>query len=743
MTPATLVLVAALTQLPTPTFTPPQPGEEIHVSAGSQSQLAGGWVLLSDYVVIEYPGGRIQADSVQYNQETGDVVAEGNVVLESGQTVVTGSMLEFDLHEGVGIVHDAVGWTVQDVEFRGRTVEKIGVDKYRLTDGELTSCYQPLPIWRVKWSKAVIREDETAQMWNTVVQFKKMPAAYAPYVVFPIKDERSTGFLMPQISSSRRRGFSGSAAFFWAIARNQDALFELDWSEDEVAFAPTYRYIINDQARGEFSGRWTELNQDGSRRREQEARLYHDQRFGADWRWVADIDYTSSIDFTRQSSTNPSAATRQSIQSETWLQKSWGTRTFTARARDREWEERDEYKRLLPELELRQRSTQVRDWPMYWSYEVSLAGISQAADFLPASGGAPFRAEPSYERLNLSPELRFPFSNLSWLEVVPRLSLQETLYTAHLDPDEPEIVDDLLNRESGELALDIRGPKLERFYGLSRLPGKRKFHHLIEPEVSWQYVPDVTDAELAIRFDGIDSVRRTFDPRVPGRDIDLNVLNFGVVNRLFSKKIAEPGEEEGNSRELIFWSLRSSYQVNSFRDVNLAGREERTRFADINSTLRWRPSERASIDLINRYSVVADDLTSWSLRSSFQWGTTVQAPWPWTDKDPRTCPTRHCLNLRYNKSRQPTLLTTAESVDLEATFSSPAERYSFSVDLRHDLLNSEIQIQEYVFRYRNQCLGTRLSYFWNRHGEREVLFTLSLRHVGDFLDFRSRQGRYR
>jgi LPS-assembly protein len=55
------------------------------------------------------------------------------------------------------------------------------------------------------------------------LDFKGVPLMYAPFITFPVGNERKSGFLFPTIGSSSRSGYSLSVPWYWNIAENYDA----------------------------------------------------------------------------------------------------------------------------------------------------------------------------------------------------------------------------------------------------------------------------------------------------------------------------------------------------------------------------------------------------------------------------------------------------------------------------------------------------------------------------------------
>jgi len=50
-----------------------------------------------------------------------------------------------------------------------------------------------------------------------------VPLFYAPYLTFPINDQRKTGFLTPGFGSDEESGNIFEIPWYWNIAKNQDA----------------------------------------------------------------------------------------------------------------------------------------------------------------------------------------------------------------------------------------------------------------------------------------------------------------------------------------------------------------------------------------------------------------------------------------------------------------------------------------------------------------------------------------
>ena len=85
------------------------------------------------------------------------------------------------------------------------TLNKIGDDDVRLKAATVTTCTQPVPYWSFSVSSATIRMENYARMWNVRVRASRVPFFYLPYLIWPIKQDRASGLLLPELQISQDR----------------------------------------------------------------------------------------------------------------------------------------------------------------------------------------------------------------------------------------------------------------------------------------------------------------------------------------------------------------------------------------------------------------------------------------------------------------------------------------------------------------------------------------------------------
>jgi LPS-assembly protein len=190
------------------------------------------WVDLSGRVTLVRPDITLIAASARFNHK-----------------LRTGSFV--DVH-GYARIHDspvdkgAFGGGEPDFSFTAKRVEKTGPDSYELEGATVTSCMQPIARWMLGGSSGSFVVGDHVSIRNAVLWVKGVPLLYVPFFRYPIsREERSTGFLMPSMGSNTVGGFSLSNAFFWAIARSQDATLFHDFypSGTTQGFGAEYRYM--------------------------------------------------------------------------------------------------------------------------------------------------------------------------------------------------------------------------------------------------------------------------------------------------------------------------------------------------------------------------------------------------------------------------------------------------------------------------------------------------------------------
>ena len=273
---------------------------------------------IGDVRIVQEDGQVLTADWVTFSAQTGVGVATGNVRMEDGDQVVEAEYMAVNLNTGVSMAGEA---TLDSSEpgliAEGRSIQRTGLNRYRIERGTLTACRCPpkasgesTPPWEVDVSEANVEIGGYGVARNLWFKTLGLPVVYLPWMIFPAKTERQTGFLIPSYSTSTRDGVEVELPFFWAAAENLNVLArprligrrgmkysvsyeylfgQSGWSEGGAAVLPSDNLVSRDDPETRYSSdRWAFW-------------LRHEQpvapgiRLGASIKRVSDNDYV--VDF--------------------------------------------------------------------------------------------------------------------------------------------------------------------------------------------------------------------------------------------------------------------------------------------------------------------------------------------------------------------------------------------------------------------------------------------------------------
>lgn len=205
-------------------------------------------------VVVRSGSQVLTADRARYNEKTGLIEVLGNVVLISNGDVLRAEEAVFDLQGQVGrITEGHIFLRANHYYISGESMEKTGPDTYVVKDCRVTTCDGVTPDWSITGSEVRITVEGYGTVKNAVFRIRGYPAFYLPYVIFPAKTKRQTGFLPPAIGYSDLRGAEAEVPFFWAISDQMDATFYERYMTDRGFMQGLeYRYVAEEASKGVF-----------------------------------------------------------------------------------------------------------------------------------------------------------------------------------------------------------------------------------------------------------------------------------------------------------------------------------------------------------------------------------------------------------------------------------------------------------------------------------------------------------
>ena len=619
---------------------------------------------------IDYRTYILRADQITYNADTGDSELEGHVVLDGGpyDEHVEASHGTYNVRTEVGTFYSAIGTvgfrtgksryvltTSNPFAFTGKIVEKHGPNHYLVRQGTVTTCELPHPDWLFSGNSIAVDVDSTAKIYNSDFRLLGVPVFYFPYVSYPVQKERHSGLLIPTFGTSSTKGYIAGESVYWVFNRSMDALVGADYyskrgflEHGEFRARPSdssylfFNYVgIADRGTG-----YPPQDQGG-----EDARFMAERPFGT-FRGVANVDYLSSFVFRIAFTDVYTQAIDSEVRSQIFLSNT--TNGFHFNALAERYQNFDicnpstetnagcteltqtELVRILhtPSFFISSEERQLGNTPLYWSFESAAEGLQRRE--------IGFRTAAVVGRFDLAPSLSMPLEWRGW-SFRPEVTLRDTFYTEQGTPaNSTTATDDNLNRKSLETSVELRPPALSRIFDRPWLG--RKWKHVIEPRMRYDYVTGVNNFADILRFDATDVLTNTneveyslvnrlyakrLDPNVKDCDVPgMSTLTIGGVPQVGAVPWEPPPTPEAQPcasgpREILSWEIGQKYFFDpTFGNALVAGeRNVFTTTADFTG-IAFLDSERRFAPLISRLRVETSPRTNteWDLDYDFKAG---------------------------------------------------------------------------------------------------------------------------
>jgi LPS-assembly protein len=546
--------------------------DEVTIHAVQQEK-DGAIYKLRGQAEIHYRTYILYANEITYNSTTGDTEVEGHVVLDGGpyDEHVEASHGTYNIRTQVGTFYNVIGTagfrlrrsgyvltTSNPFAFTGKVVEKHGPDHYLVRQGTVTTCELPRPKWQFEASRITVDVDGTAKIYNSAFRVGGVPVFYFPFATHPVqKLLRQSGLMIPSFGNSSRKGTIIGESVYWAINRSMDATLGAEyyskrgWSQrgefrarpSDTSFIAFNYFGVLDRGIGD-----PVQNQGG-----EDAHFNAEGHFGHNFRGVANVDYLSSFVFRIAFTEIYTQAVNSEVKSQIFLSNSTNGFHYNVLAeRYQNFEvcippllpetgpcatlSQTELVRILhtPSFFLSGSERKLGNTPLVWSFQSAAEGLQRrdlrVDSLIPPIVG--FRTGALVGRFDLAPSIAMPLHWKGW-SIRPELTLEDTFYTqrfnAELAKTTQRSEDSVLNRKSLEAAFDLRPPALSRVFERPWLG--RKWKHVIEPRIRYDYVTGVNNFADILRLDAHDILTNT------------NEVEYSVINRLYAKRV-NPDEDD-------------------------------------------------------------------------------------------------------------------------------------------------------------------------------------------------------
>jgi LPS-assembly protein len=225
----------------------------IFLRAGEVGGVANEFVEASGKVELRTRSETVLADWLRYDFDRDEIWGKGNVTLRRGIDWITGPEIRFRRETETGfftspryfIGENGGHGSASEIRF-------VGADQFEVSDARYTTCTAPNNDWYIRTGELEI---DKARMvgtgHNATVVFLDVPILYAPWIEFPLSNERKSGFLTPTLGSSGLRGFDASLPYYFNLAPNYDAtVTPRIMTKRGMQIGTQFRYLFDSGAGG-------------------------------------------------------------------------------------------------------------------------------------------------------------------------------------------------------------------------------------------------------------------------------------------------------------------------------------------------------------------------------------------------------------------------------------------------------------------------------------------------------------
>jgi LPS-assembly protein len=669
-------------------------------------------IIAFEDVEVHYKDIIVFADRAQVDVKTKDVFAEGHVSIQLPSEVIDCERILFNLDTGLGKFENALGRIQPSVLYEAGSVERKADNLYSLVKAQFTSCTQPVPRWKFSFSRANIKKDDYVEMWGALFSIKRIPIFYLPYMRYPLGQERSTGFLTPQIGYSQVKGFSFSEDFFWVISRNMDATFNLDYyAAKGIGAGVEYRYLFSQGTGGALNLYYFLFkNQPGQARPENAyiVRWNHNQLLPGGFSFVANVDYQNSFEFLREFDNNFRRALTFNRSSQVYISRSWSPFNLNIRASRFETSfplasgaaADSIVTTYLPEVNFDSFKMKIFS-PLYFSFSSSFTSWQYGWE-------TQYRTHSQLhnQEFTLNPVLSLPFTSIPWLTM--NFSAEGLMkYSWRSRNPGGEIVDQGVLARNYAFNIELIGPVFFRIWDLKSAgdgQSRPRLKHVIEPAIIYRYESPF--------FNGA----RVLSPFSLFR---YHQIVYGLTNHILLKRGETP-------REILTWGLTQAYYLapeeSPMSYFRFKG--EIPRFSEIQNYLRFYPGSFASFDCMATFNTYTKDFSNLRLGASLRSpndNVFINVSWfkstnPWYPSDLFN---RHQISF-YGGAKIPAL-----SLDVMA-------ETDFNIVERKMLFTAVNAVYHY------QCLDLKANlsiYFFREKPEIQYKISFGLGNIGKTTDF--------
>jgi LPS-assembly protein len=677
-------------------------------------------------VLITFTGGSLMAESVILDRQTNEAFAEGYVFLMSDGDILEGDRVKFDIDTKTGVAYEGRMFLVKNHFYlTGSKIEKLGEETYHVECASATTCDGDAPDWKFTGSELDVTIDGYGTLKHGKFLVKDFPVFYTPYLLFPAKTTRQSGFLFPRLSFSREKlGLDVEVPFYWAISTTSDATFYQRYmSKRGFKEGAEFRYFLSSSSFGTFygdfmndSGRVTDTSGGLSRNWQSDQKrwsyyLNHETIFDPSFSFRTDIRKVSDNwyfkDFSSHNYYLDNYSPRElnkfkrvpfvgneslgSLDSTARLLKNWQLYNLTALVR------------YTDDFTSASNDSTLQKYP-----EITLKGIKRPVYGTPFN--AAFDASYNYyyrsvgqkgHLYDLQPVFSVPLQFGNYLKFTPLAGVKGTLW----DRDDNYTA---AAGEHGDRTLYIAGANVtSEVSRIFHVGGEKveKIRHAIKPELTYTYIPNTNQDDLP-----------DFVARVP----EQNTITYALTNTFTARLKEKAGGK--SYQEFLRFKLAQTYDLKEARREYISPPREKRPFSDVDMELDVKPFQYLAFQARNKFSVNSGEWkqTNYDLNLSDWRGDSLTVGYRYTKSFLEEINPSGSITpfspYRYSQSSLEEI-----NLSLKAIIT---KSLSFTHVLRKNELDRKTLESSYGLMYSKQCWSVEMKYTETEDDKRYTVYFL-------------------
>jgi LPS-assembly protein len=680
-------------------------------------------------VVITYGDGVLTAATAEFDRKNNMATAQGGAFLKMAEDSLQGDKIVVNVEDKTGVAYNSKAFYARNHFYiKGDKIEKTGENTYFIEKPVATTCDGDNPAWEIAGSSMKVTMEGYGLMKNGRMLARGFPVLYSPFIPFPAKTKRQSGFLFPYLSYSRDKdGVTVEVPFFWAISPQMDATFYSSYIEKRgFKEGAEFRYFAGSKSFGTLYGDYMEDNKHvtensatGLARDWQETHrrwsyyLNHQTNFDSqfyvrtDLRRVSDSwyfrDFNSHNYYLTNYATSEEDPFRKvpfqgneslpSLDSSVRLFKGWNNYTLMARARftdDFAAINNDRTLQQYPEIILTGIKQPLFSTPLYFefagTYDYFYRGEGQKGHYA-----------------DFAPTISLPFNISKYAKITPQLTMREIYWNRDDQQANSE------NR-SGDRTVYNAGlavsSRVSRVFDVN-IQNWEKIRHEIKPEIFYSYIPNIRQDNLPDYLPWVNSfMANSLSSNIGYTNalMEQNAVAWALTNTVTARVKNKTGER--SYLELFRLKLFQLYDINEAKKDMAGSIVDRRPMSDIGMELDLRPHPYVSLAARNKYN----PYSGWK-EMNYDLGIS-----DWRGD-------RLTFGYRY------TLDSIEEiNMDLKAVIT---ERLSGQLIVRLDKFNNQTVENTVRLIYTEQCWGVGVDYT-KTHDDQRIMLKISLAGLGMF-----------